>query len=122
PNFRFHSGQTIFEGVGGPRLTLPSGWVADTTTAGMTRLEASLKPVEIASARRRAAVGVDQELGRRCGRPSRYRDETKEGIPTVGAVIGNSGGTPRSVILPEPIAYATQQLDVVLGYADPRKQ
>lgn len=122
PNFRFDSGQTIFEGVGGTRLTLPSGWVADTTTAGMTRLESSLKPVEIESERRRAGVGFDKELGRGWGLTTRYRHETKEGLKTVGAVIGNSGGTPRSVILPEPIDYATQQLDVVLGYADPRKQ
>lgn len=122
PNFRSDSARTIFPGAGGTELTLPGGWVASDTTGGMTELEASLKDVDIESERRRAGAGFEKELGRGWDFKTRYRHETKDGLKTVGAVIGSTGGNPRAVILPEPIDYTTQQLDVVLGYADPKKQ
>jgi len=122
PTFRSDSAQTIFNGVGGTNLTLPAGWVPGTTTAGMTQLVPSLKNVDIEHERRRVGVGYAQTLPRGWSFETKYRHETKEGLKTVGAVIGNSGGNPRSVILPEPIDYVTQQFDVALKYADRKKQ
>lgn len=122
PTFRSDSAQTIFNGAGGTNLTLPGGWVPSGTTAGMTQLAPSLKDVDIEHERRRVGMGYTQELARGWSFETQYRHETKEGLKTVGAVIGNSGGNPRSVILPEPIDYVTQQFDVALKYADRKKQ
>lgn len=122
PTFRSDSAQTAFDGAGGTNLTLPGGWVASGTTAGMTQLLPNLKDVDIEHERRRLGVGYAQVLARGWNFETRYRHETKEGLKTVGAVIGNSGGNPRAVILPEPIDYVTQQFDVALKYADRKKQ
>lgn len=122
PTFRSDSAQTIFDGVGSTNLTLPAGWVESGNTAGMTQLTSSLEDVDIESERKRLGAGFGKVLGGGWDFKALYRHETKEGLKTIGGVIGNSGGNPRSVILPEPIDYVTDQLDIVLGYADKKKQ
>lgn len=122
PTFRSNSAQTIFDGAGSTRLTLPAGWVASGTTAGMTQILPNLRDVDIEHERRRIGVGFAKVLPRGWDFGTSYRHETKEGLKTVGAVIGNSGGNPRSVILPEPIDYVTQQFEAALKYADRKKQ
>lgn len=122
PTFRLDTARTIFDGAGSTNLTLPAGWVASGTTVGMAQLLPSLKRVDIEHERRRVGVGFAKELPRGWDFTTAYRYETKEGLKTVGAVIGNSGGNPRAVIVPEPIDYVTQQFDAVLGYADARMQ
>jgi len=122
PSFRSDSAQTIFNGAGGTNLTLPAGWVPSGTTAGMTQLWPNLKDVDIEQERRKVGVGFGKAFADKWDFKLSYKDEVKEGIKTVGAVIGNSGGNPRSVLLPEPIDYVTRQLDAILSYADARKQ
>lgn len=122
PTFRSDSAQTVFDGVGGTSLTLPPGWVAATTTAGMTQLIPSLKDVNIDHERRRLGVGIDTTFFDAWTLTTRVTREAKDGLKTVGAVIGNSGGNPRSVLIPEPIDYVTQQVDVALSYGDHVKQ
>lgn len=122
PTFRSDSAMTIFEGSGDSNLTLPAGWVAGANTAGMTQLLPSLRDSDIEHMRRRLDLGFDAMLPHRWDVMTSYRRETKDGIKTVGAVIGNSGGNPRSVILPEPIDYVTDQIEAVISHADQRKQ
>ncbi len=122
PVMRSDTSQTIFNGAGGTDLTLPAGWVADVNTAGMTQLLPALQDVDIGHERHRFRLGFDKVLESRWDVKTNYRHETKEGIKTVGAVVGNSGGNPRAVILPEPVDYVTQNFDVTLGYAGPEKQ
>ncbi len=122
PTFRSDSAQTMFDGAGSTNLTLPAGWVAATTTTGMTQLLPSLKDVDIEHERRRLGFGVDKRWADTWAFTTRFTHETKEGLKTVGAVIGNSGGNPRAALLPEPIDYLTRELDATLSYADPRQQ
>lgn len=122
PTFRSDSAQTIFNGAGGTNLTLPAGWVPAGTTAGMTQLLPNLKSVDIETERRKVGLGFSKAFADRWDFKVSYKDEVKDGIKTIGAVIGNSGGNPRAVLLPEPVDYNTRQLDAVLGYADTRKQ
>lgn len=122
PVMRSDASQTIFNGAGGTDLTLPSGWVAGTNTAGMTQLLPALQDVDIDHERRRFRMGFDKLFASRWDVKTDYRHETKEGLKTVGGVVGNSGGNPRAVILPEPLDYVTQNFDVALGYAGPEKQ
>jgi MtrB/PioB family decaheme-associated outer membrane protein len=122
PMTRSDTGSTIFRGVGGNRLTLPENWVAAQNTAGMTALGSSLVPVRVGHERRRTGIGLDALISRGWTVSSDVRHERKQGIKTIGAVIGNSGGNPRAVILPEPIDYQTREGQVSLRYFDARKQ
>jgi MtrB/PioB family decaheme-associated outer membrane protein len=122
PTARSDSSSTPFLGAGGNRLTLPDGWVGATSTAGMTALPGALQPVRIGHERRRYGLALDVLLARGWEISSDVRHERKEGLKTVGAVIGNSGGNPRAVILPEPIDYELREGEVTLRWFDPRKQ
>jgi MtrB/PioB family decaheme-associated outer membrane protein len=122
PMLRSQTGSTPFLGVGSTELTLPANWVPAQTTAGMTTLMSSLNPVDIRHERRRFGVGVDWRINPRWDVSTSYRQEHKDGLKTIGAVIGNSGGNPRAAILPEPIDYRTREAEVAVRYADSRKQ
>jgi MtrB/PioB family decaheme-associated outer membrane protein len=110
------SAHTIFNGVGSATLTLPAGWVAAGTTAGMTRLLPSLHGVKLGNERRRVGVGIDKVLHGRWELSAGFRNEDRDGLKTTGAVIGNSGGNPRSVLLPEPIDYQTREFDAAARF------
>lgn len=116
PTFRGGPTQTIFEGVGSSNLTLPAGWIAAGTTAGMTRLLPSLHEVELGQERRRVGVGIDKILPGRWELSAGFRNEDRDGLKSIGAVIGNSGGNPRAVLLPEPIDYQTREFDAAARY------
>jgi len=122
PSYRSDSATTIFNGAGSVALTLPGDWVPAQNTAGMTNLTSSLRPFEIRQERRRSGLGLDKLLSERWSITSDVRTESKQGVRTFGAVIGNSGGNPRAVLLPEPIDYETREADVALRYTDARKQ
>jgi MtrB/PioB family decaheme-associated outer membrane protein len=122
PTYRSESAQTIYDGAGGANLTLPSGWVPGANTAGMSRLLPSLQPVELRHERRRIGFGLDKLLSERWSVSSDVRHESKQGVKMIAGTFGNTGGNPRSVMLPEPIDYETREVDVALLYADRRKQ
>jgi MtrB/PioB family decaheme-associated outer membrane protein len=122
PMYRSDSAQTIFNGVGSTRLTLPPNWVGAQNTAGMTQLLPSLGPVELRHERRRIGFGLDALLSERWDVTTNVRHENKQGLKSIGAVIGNSGGNPRAVLLPEPVDYETREADVALRYTDARRQ
>lgn len=122
PSNRSDTGSTIFRGAGTNALTLPGDWVPAQNTAGMTSLIGSLQPVELGHERRRFGLGLDALLARGWEISSKARSERKEGLKTFGAVIGNSGGNPRAVILPEPIDYEHREGEVALRYFDRSKQ
>jgi MtrB/PioB family decaheme-associated outer membrane protein len=122
PIYRSESAQTIFDGVGTNRLTLPANWVPAQNTAGMTQLLPSLSPVELRHERRRFGLGLDKLLSDRWDISTDFRNESKQGFKTNAGLFGNSGGTPRAVLLVEPVDYQTREADVALRYADRQKQ
>jgi MtrB/PioB family decaheme-associated outer membrane protein len=122
PSFRSDSARTIFDGAGTSNLTLPANWVGSSTTAGMTQLLPALKSVDLRTERRRAGIGATVILSPHWNYSTSYKHETKEGTKTIGGVFGNSGGNPRSAILPEPVDYTTQQFDASLNYATRKLQ
>ena len=122
PMLRSDTGSTIHDGAGGTTLTLPTGWVPAQNTLGMTNLRASLHPVELRHDRRRIGLAYDKRLSPRWDMSTSFRHESKEGLKAIGGVIGNSGGNPRAVILPEPVDYDTREAEFALRYTDAHKQ
>lgn len=121
-SFRSDSAQTPLLGVGTDHLTLPADWVGASTTAGMTRLLPSLNPVSLKQERRRFGIGYDKQLDQRWSLSSGVSRETKHGLKSIAGVIGNNGGNPRAIVLPEPVDYETSEANVALRYTDSRKQ
>lgn len=122
PKFFSDSAKTPFVGAGSTYQTLPSNWVGATTTAGMTDLKADLNPVDLSYERKQIGGGFSYILAPHWELRTDVQHEWKDGMKSVGAVIGNSGGNPRSVLLAEPIDYMTDQATVTLAYADKRMQ
>ncbi|MBI4357002.1 MAG: MtrB/PioB family decaheme-associated outer membrane protein [Gammaproteobacteria bacterium] len=122
PKFQTDTAKTPFRGVGGDTLTLPAGWVAATTTAGMTALNSSLQDLKISHERKNYKIGFSKLFGSHWGFKTQYQHETKEGKTITGAVIGNSGANPRSVLIPQPIDYVTHQFEAVLEFTGQKGQ
>ncbi len=122
PYFGDETGRTVFNGVGGGNLVLPSNWVAGENTSGFTQLSQSLKGVDIEHDRKRLGAGFDKLLSPRWHFFTDYNYETKEGLRTTAGIIGNTGGNPRAAILPEPIDYKEHKFDTVLDYTTKRQQ
>lgn len=122
PKFQTDTARTIFNGAGTTNLTLPSTWVADQTTAGMTALNSSLQDLNVKHDRRNYHVGFSKLFASRWELKTKYQREIKEGTRIAGAVIGASGGFPRTVLIPEPIDYVTDQWDVGLGFTGEKGQ
>jgi len=116
PSFKSDSARTPFIGAGGNELTLPANWVPSGSTAGMTQLLPSLQSVDIKTQRRRAGLGFSGVLKPHWDFSTSFKRESKEGVKTIGAVFGNSGGNPRAAIVPEPVDYTTDQFDAKLNY------
>lgn len=113
---------TPYNGVGTGRLTLPGDWTAATTTGGMTSLRESLKTVEMKTERKRFGGGVTWHLDPRWAVEATFRHERKDGLDVIAGAFGTNGGNPSAIILPQPIDYKTDTVNVSLGYAGPKAQ
>ena len=117
---------TIFNGAGGDRLTLPSGFVglapADTaaTAAGLALRQGKVNPflqeVNLEQERKNYRFGVGAHFTRNWSANATFRREDKEGLKLFGAVVGNSGGNPRAVLAPEPVDYSTTHVEATVNY------
>ncbi|HET9485422.1 MAG TPA: MtrB/PioB family decaheme-associated outer membrane protein [Xanthomonadales bacterium] len=113
---------TIFTNPGSTALALPGNWVAGQNTATMSRLGESLREHDLEHSRRAITLGFDRDVRERWQFGTDWRHERKEGTKGIGGVIGNSGGNPRAVLLPEPIDYTTDEVDAFVRYADGKAQ
>jgi len=127
PKLRTDSARTVFNGAGGTNLTLPAGWAAITaadaanTTAATAARAAKINPflqrIDVEHERKNYKLGFSKFLSQTLEIKADFRHETKEGTKITGAVIGNSGGNPRSVLIPEPIDYVTNEFEATLAYS-----
>jgi len=119
PKLISNNSQTIFNGGGSNTLTLPSGWTrySQTTTAGMSnQLTNNKKDVELRTDRKAYSAGISSSFSDFDFKIS-FKKEEKEGTKSIGGVIGTNGGTTRSVVLPEPVDYTTDELKAALAYS-----
>lgn len=122
PHYRFNDGQTVFDGSGSTRQTLPSDWVGASSTSGFTALSSNLKQVNIDKNRERFTGSLEWQLNQSWQLMSEYRHETKQGKQPLGAIFGTTGGNPRGSILARPLDFETDELSFGLSYAAPNTQ
>ena len=125
PNYRIGDGLTPYSGAGNDTLTLPAGWEVTTgsnDTSGFATLHESLVDLQIDAKRRRLDLNYDRKLSAAWNVAVDYRHENKEGVRTVGGVFGNWPDNPRSVILPAPVNYNTDNIEAMFNYATQRLQ
>jgi len=116
PKLISNNSQTILNGAGTNSLTLPSGWVRGNQTTNLTNLTSSKKDIELRTDRKAYGAGFSSSFSDFDFKIS-FKKEEKEGTKSIGGTIGNSGGTTRSVVLPEPVDYTTDELKAALAYS-----
>lgn len=125
PKFMSDTAGTIFNGAGGTNLTLTPNWLAtppaNTTSAGFNALvDRNFMPVDLDYDRKQINGGVEYNLGGNWQLRGNYQHEWKQGLQTIGGIIGSPGG--RAILLPQPLDYVTDQGTATVAYADDRYQ
>jgi MtrB/PioB family decaheme-associated outer membrane protein len=126
PNYETNTARTPFLGVGSGSLTLPTGFDIN------TNLNSFLLPFDIETTRERIGLGARFVPRRNWKLDVALRHETRDGTDRIGSVIakGIGGGPPddgllfnaTAALLPEPIDYTTQLVDVTLHYGKGKGQ
>ncbi len=116
------SAATPFFGAGADRLVLPGNWLTGVSSSRFTRLEETLKPLDLKVAWR--TVGGDFVLTPAEGYEVRLQFATRNrhGIRPQSLAFGQEGNFPVGVFFPLPVDYDSHQATLSLAYADPRLQ
>ncbi len=123
PMYRNNSFQTPFLGAGGDRLMLRNNsptdkWLYPSTTNNMRTLPAGDLPdfhtVDMGTKREKIDGGVSYILTPQWEAQASMRHEDKNGIQALGAPIG--GGGLKGLILPNPIAQTTDQMNASMKF------
>ena len=110
PHFISDSASTPYRGNGSDRLRLPSGFQAG-STAGMTKLDSSLQPVDIETSRERLGVGARLTTESPWSYSAEVRRDDKQGTKYGGGAFFFN-----SVQLVEPVDYVTDEIDAAVSY------
>jgi len=110
--------ESPFPNPGHAALALPAGWVPATTTAGMTGLTEDLQRAPLGFDRKTARLSWGQALGDAWWFNSNVRRETRRGTRPMAGTFG-AGGNTRSMLLPAPLDFTTQDLELRFDYARP---
>lgn len=119
PHLINNNARTPFANAGdrSDTLTLDSGITAGADTSSITGLASNLHDIELRLERKTASAGFSKDLGYGLDFAVTVSTEQKEGTKSIGAVFGTNGsGSNRSVILPEPVDYKTNELRASVGY------
>lgn len=122
PKFQTDSAITVFQGRGTDRLTLRPSWVASSTTAGFSALAENERDLDIEHMRRDVRAGFGLDLPADLEWVGDYEYETKKGRKVVAALIGNTGGNPRTSLVAEPLDYQTNEGQTALRWNGERVQ
>jgi len=122
PHAQTDQASFVFNGLGSDRLTLPAGFPG--ITAGNSQPPANAAAI---NAFEQGGFGVrtDRDVYRFSGNwqigggleaVASFRYDQRDGTRITGAVMGNSGGNPRSVLVPYAIDDNTTQIEAALRY------
>ena len=121
-NLLSSTSQTPFNGAGETVLTLPTVFAPAPTTAGMTELAASLKPVELGTQRKEGDVSFAYRLDPNLGLAFSFRRYQKNGTKSMGTLFRDDSSGPQSMTLPEPVNYQTDEFRTVFDWQGERGQ
>lgn len=122
PHFQFADTRTPFLGSGTSRQTLPAGWLAADSTAGLSNLLSNLKTETLRTERQKFDVGLSWLFTERLELRADYSHEKKDGRDSLAAIFGTNGGNPRGALLVTPVDFETNDYNLSLSYADRKFQ
>jgi len=123
PRNQIDHARTPYIGEGTGRLTLPAGLMnSGTSSATIVGLDEALRPIDIETERKDLGGGITWHLSPEWSVKGKYAHEFKEGTDTIAGIFGENGGNPLASILPQPIDYEEDRVDVGLAYAGERLQ
>jgi MtrB/PioB family decaheme-associated outer membrane protein len=108
PHYRAADAQSPFRG--GAVLDLPPGWTTAGSTAGMTQLDGSLRPVSLETQRERSALGVEFVPHRLATMRVEYRRDEVHGVRD-----GAGSFLTLASQLPQPVDQTLDRVDASLG-------
>jgi hypothetical protein len=121
-NYITDSARFIHTGLGTNTLQLPAGFPG--ITAGASNppsnigvINAFLQPFDVKTERDFLRVGGTFNFAQNWGVSASYRNDMRDGTRLTGAVMGNSGGNPRAVVVPYPIDDTTREVETAVHYA-----
>ena len=122
--FQFDDTQFIHDGLGSTRLTLPAGYpgIAGQPPASTAAITPFLHEYDIKQERDIVRLGGKIALGAGFDLTVNFRQDERDGSKLVGAVMGNTGGNPRAVIIPYPLSDKTSQVEATLHWANETAQ
>jgi MtrB/PioB family decaheme-associated outer membrane protein len=122
PNYINNTGKTPFLNPGSSLLNLPPGFIDD-------NLNSYLQPLETQTERQRIGIGLDSRFTNFWTFDVAYRHETKTGTSLLGGAItpDSAGGAgllrdTTGSLLPAPVDYETDLVDVAFRYAKDKAQ
>ena len=123
PHAQSDQGLFIFRGLGTDRLTLPAAFPG--ITAGNSQPPANASAINafeqsgfgVKTNRDIYKVNGNWQIGPSMEAMAEFRRDQREGTRITGAVMGNTGGNPRSVLVPYSIDDNTTQIEAALRYA-----
>ena len=125
PNNKFDNGLTPYMGLGGGELRMPNGWEVtpdDGTTRGFINLDDYLRPYDIKTWRNSMTLSYDLKIGSNWDMAIDYRHENKNGVRNTWGVFGHSLGSSRSVEIPAPVDWNTDNFSLMFNYENGRAQ
>ncbi|KPK37718.1 MAG: hypothetical protein AMJ69_10585 [Gammaproteobacteria bacterium SG8_47] len=115
PHYINDSTQTPFSGS--DNLTLPPGWTTGGSTGNMPDLAASLRDKDLEVERQTYGIGLSVTPTTKWEYILRHQHQAKEGTESIGGSFLTS-----SAILPQPIDYETDLLEVAVAYTEKKWQ
>lgn len=117
PKYLFDTTVSPFRGAGDTPLTLPAGWVPAGSTRAMTELTQSLLPIDIEHERQTFGLGIELVRSAKLEYSAEFRHRERDGTQIFG---GSFSGV--SALLPAPIDYVTDELELAVVYATERSE
>jgi len=122
PNYINNTGKTPFLNPGSSLLNIPPGFIDD-------NLNNYLQPLELQTERQRIGIGLDSRFKNFWTFDVAYRHETKTGTSLLGGAVtpDSAGGAgllrdTTGSLLPAPVDYETDLVDVAFRYAKDKAQ
>lgn len=122
PHYISNSNSTPFANAGNENLTLPSGFVRGFQTQDMTTLNSSLQSTDLKLKRYANSAGFAMALGKNIDFNMSVKREEKDGEKSIGGTIGAIKANSRSVVLPEPVDYTTDEFRARIAYTGENAQ